>query len=122
MRYVFLAYRDEQRWQAMSPSERDDCESACLSNVEELRQRGFVLVAERLQGGSATTTVRFQNGKLFIADGPFAEAGQQLGRIYLVEARDLNDAIRLASMMPPARLGCIEVRPLTALGLDATTQ
>ena len=119
MRYVFLAYRDEQRWQAMSTSERDACESACLSNIEDLRQRGHVLAAERLQGSSATTTVRFQNGKLFIADGPFAETRQQLGQIYLIEARDLNDAIRVASTMPPARLGCIEVRPLAALGLDA---
>jgi len=120
MRYVFLAYTDEKRWEAMSPSERYACESACLSNIEELRQRGHMLVAERLQSRSAATTVRIQNGRLFIADGSLAEIRQQLGRVYLVEARDLNDAIRLASLMPPARLGCIEVRPLTALDLDAT--
>jgi hypothetical protein len=121
MRYVFLAYTDEKRWEAMSTSERYACESACLSNIEELRQRGYVLLAEQFQSSSATATVRVQNGRLFIADGSAAQSRQQLGRVYLVEARDLNDAIRLASIMPPARLGCIEVRPLSALDLGATS-
>jgi hypothetical protein len=64
------------------------------------------------------TTIRVRNGKVSITDGPFAETKEQLGGFYLIEARDLNDAIRVASKMPPARLGCIEVRPLKEINLQ----
>jgi hypothetical protein len=64
------------------------------------------------------TTIRVRNGTLSITDGPFAETKEQLGGFYLIDARDLNDAIRVAARMPPARLGCIEVRPLNELDPD----
>ncbi len=65
-----------------------------------------------LQSVQAATTIRIRNGKAFTTDGPFAETKEQLGGFFLIEARDLNDAIRVASKIPPARLGCIEVRPI----------
>ncbi len=68
-----------------------------------------------LQSVQAATTIRIRNGKAFTTDGPFAETKEQLGGFFLIEARDLNDAIRVASKIPPARLGCIEVRPIAPL-------
>src|SRR6266536_4448832 len=68
-----------------------------------------------LQSVQAATTIRIRNGKAFTTDGPFAETKEQLGGFFLIEARDLNDAIRVASKIPPARLGCIEVRPINEM-------
>ena len=79
---------------------------------EELRQSGHYITSSPLQPVDMAMTVRVRNGQVSITDGPFAETKEQLGGFYLIEARDLNEAIRLAARMPPARLGSIEVRPL----------
>jgi len=112
MQYLCLAYQDQAKLDALSASAYDAIVSEIRYYGEELRQSGHVIAASSLQSVQVATTIRIQNGQLSISDGPFAETAEQLGEFYLIEARDLNDAIRLVSQMPLARLGCVEVRPL----------
>jgi hypothetical protein len=114
MRYVLLAYGDEQQWDAMSSSERDALGNACLDNDEALRKSGHLLAAEGLQSSRSAITVRVQNGKLSVSDGPYAATQEQLIGIFTITARDLNEAIQVAAQMPQARGGPIEVRPIAA--------
>jgi hypothetical protein len=115
MKYLFLAYRDEKQWDAMSLYERDAFENACLANEQELRQRGHLFAVEDLQSSLTALTVRIVNGKVSLTDGPFAETQGQLIQLFFINARDLNEAIRVASKMPQARRGSIEVRPVMEL-------
>lgn len=93
--------------------------------IEDIRGSGHFVNANRLKPPDAATTVRVRNGKTFVTDGPFVETKEQLGGYFLIEARDLNEAIQVASRIPGARIGCVEVRPIAddartaALGLDA---
>ena len=112
MKYVLLAYGDEKQLDGMSASERDALGNECLANDEALRKSGHLLAVEGLQSSRTATTVRVQNGKLSITDGPFAATKEQLIGLFFIDARDLNEAIRVASKMPQARGGPIEVRPI----------
>src|SRR5262245_31262596 len=112
MKYLCLIYHQEAEVDALPASEYDAIVSEVLDYREELQRSGHYIVSSPLQSVQTAATIRVRNGKLSITDGPFAETKEQLGGFYLIEARDLNDAIRLASRMPPARIGCIEVRPL----------
>jgi hypothetical protein len=114
MKYVLLAYGDEQRWDAMPASERDALANACLANDEVLRNSGHLLAVEGLQGSRNAITVRVQNGRLSVSDGPYAKTKEQLIGIFTIYARDLNEAIQVAATMPQARGGPIEVRPVVA--------
>ena len=105
MKYLCLVYGEEKAIQTM-----DDHE--CLAYDQGLRDSGRCLASEALQPIETATTLRVRNGKLSVSDGPFAETKEQLAGFYLVEARDLNEAIQLASKIPPARVGSIEVRPV----------
>jgi len=105
MKYLCLVYGDEKDIRTM-----DDHE--CLAFDKDLRDSGRCVASEALQPVETATTVRVRNGKLSVSDGPFAETKEQLAGFYLVEARDLNEAIQLASKIPPARVGSIEVRPV----------
>ena len=115
MQYLCLVYQEEAKLDALPASEYDDLVREVLDYREELRQSGHYIVSSPLQPVQTATSIRVRNGTLSITDGPFAETKEQLGGFYLIEARDLNDAIRVASNMPPARLGCIEIRPLKIL-------
>jgi hypothetical protein len=115
MKYLFLAYGDEKRLDAMSTSERDTFENACRANDEMLRQSGHLLAVEGLQSSRTATTVRVRNGKVSVTDGPFSETNEQLIGLFFINARDLNEAIQVASKMPQARGGPIEVRPMLEL-------
>jgi hypothetical protein len=108
MKYLCLVYSDEKKLDAISDSE-------CLDFGEALQESGQRIAAEALQPVQTATTVRVRNGKLSITDGPFAETKEQLAGFYLIQARDLNDAINVASKIPPARVGSIEVRPIREL-------
>ena len=112
MRYLLLAYEDEQRVNAMPIGERKAFDSTCLAYDEVLRQNGHLIAVEDLQSSSTTTTLRVHNGKVSLSDGPYAQTKEQLTRLFIINARDLNEAIRLASNMPQARAGPIDVRPL----------
>jgi hypothetical protein len=108
MKYLCLVYGDEKKIGAMSDDE-------CMAYDEALRNRGLCLASEALQPVQTATIVRVRNGKVSIIDGPFTETNEQLAGFYLVDARDLNDAIQIASQIPPARVGSIEVRPVREL-------
>lgn len=105
MKYLCLVYGEEDRISAM-----DDRE--CLAYDANLRASGRCLASEALEPVATATTVRMRNGRLSVSDGPFAETKEQLAGFYLIEARDLNEAIQLAAKIPPAAVGCIEVRPI----------
>jgi len=112
MRYICLVYHDETLLEALPRSEYDALMEEVLDYREELRQSGHYIASSPLQSVQTATTIQVRNGKLSITDGPFAETKEQLGGFYLINAKDLNDAIRIAAKMPPARLGRIEIRPL----------
>ena len=108
MKYLCLVYLDKDHWSAVPDRE-------CANCGQDLRDRGRLLAAEPLHPVETAATVRVRNGKLSVTDGPFAETKEQLAGFYLVEARDLNDAIQIAARIPPAREGSIEVRPVREL-------
>jgi hypothetical protein len=108
MKYLCLVYLEESKLSAVPDSE-------CKAYGEGLRSNGRWLGAEALQSVQTATTVRVRNDKVSVTDGPFAETKEQLAGFYLVDAKDLNEAIQLASKIPPARVGSIEVRPVREL-------
>jgi quinol monooxygenase YgiN len=116
MKYLCLVYFDEKKLNAMSKSESDALTEESLTYDEVLRKSGHFIVAEALQPVQAANTVRVRKDKVSITDGPFAETKEQLGGFILINARDLNDAIQVASKIPLARLGNVEVRPIKELG------
>jgi hypothetical protein len=116
MRYLCLVYHEEESIDAMPDKDYNAIIDDVLEYREELRASGHYIASSPLQPVATATTLRVRNGKLVITDGPFAETKEQLGGFYLIEAADLNEAIRLAARMPPARIGSIEVRPLKEIG------
>ena len=114
MKYICLAYEDENLLNELSKNEWDVLRNQTLTYVEELRTRGSLITAEPLQSVRTATTVRVRHGKADLTDGPFAETKEQLGGFFLINARDLNEAIQIASKWPSARFGSIEVRPVDA--------
>lgn len=115
MKYLCLIYTDEKSLDALSPTQYESVEMECLTYEEELRKNGQLIAVEALQPVAAATTVRVRNGRASVSDGPFAETKEQLAGFYLIEVRDLNDAMRIASRIPPARFGSVEVRPVRKL-------
>lgn len=112
MRYLCLIYDEEKQLAGMSKSESDTFMGEYFGFTEGIKQSGHYLGGEALQPVQTATTVRVRNGKVSTTDGPFAETREQLGGYYLIDARDLNDAIQVAAKIPSARLGCVEVRPI----------
>lgn len=115
MNYLCLVYYDEKIMTSMSPREWDDLNQECIAFGEGLRESGHWLGGNALQPVETATTVRVRNGKITTTDGPFAETREQLAGFYLLQARDLNEAIALAGKIPPARYGSIEIRPVREL-------
>ena len=105
MKYLCLIYGEEEQIHAMDDEECLDCDKA-------MRASGHCIASEALQPVATATTVRIRGGKLSVSDGPFAETKEQLAGFYLIEARDLNEAIAQAAKIPPAKVGCVEVRPI----------
>jgi hypothetical protein len=108
MKYLCLVYLDERRLDEVPDRE-------CMACADALRTSGHMMAGEALEGVHTATTVRVRNGKVAVTDGPFAETKEQLAGFYMVDARDLNEAIQIASKIPPARIGSIEVRPVREL-------
>jgi hypothetical protein len=108
MKYLCLVYMEKDKLHAVPDKE-------CMACGQGFRQRGLLVAAEALQPIETATTVRVRNGKTYITDGPFAETKEQLAGFYLVDARDLNEAIQIAEKIPPAREGSVEVRPVREL-------
>jgi hypothetical protein len=112
MRYLCLIYDDESKWGTMPKVEADAMMGEYFAFTDGIKKSGHHLGGEALQPTQAATTVRVRQGKISTTDGPFAETKEQLGGFYLINARDLNDAIQIASRIPSARTGSIEVRPI----------
>lgn len=115
MKYLCLIYVEEQHLDTLPESKLNAITGECLAYETELENRGQFIAAEALEPVQTATTVRVRSGKVSVADGPFAETKEQLGGFFLIDARDLNDAIRVASRLPQAPLGSIEVRPVREL-------
>lgn len=112
MKYLCLAYEEENKLNALSRNEWEVLRRETLDYLQELRAKGYLISTEPLQSVRTASTVRVRNGKLSVTDGPFAETKETLGGFFLINASDLNEAIQLASKWPSARLGSIEVRPI----------
>jgi hypothetical protein len=113
MRYLCLIYDEEKTLHAMPRSESDAFMGEYFAFTEGIRESGQYVAGEALQPVRTATTVRIRNGRMSATDGPFAETREQLGGFYLIEARDLNDAIQVAAKIPSARTGSVEVRPVS---------
>ncbi len=112
MKYLCLIYDDEKKWETMSKAEADAYMGEYFAFTDGIKASGHYIAGEALQPVQTATTVRSRNGKLSTTDGPFAETKEQLGGYYLIEARDLNDALQVAQKIPSVRTGSIEVRPI----------
>jgi len=121
MKYLCLVYHEEQKLDALSQPQMDALVGACLGWVEELQKSGHHVYSAGLQSIRTATTVRHRDGKLTISDGPFAETKEFLGGFTLINAKDLNEAIQIASKFPAARLGSMEVRPVLEPGGELTS-
>lgn len=115
MKYLALVYYQEKIMNAMSQQEWDSLNQECMACSEKLQNSGHMLDGSALQSVETATTLRVRNGKVTVTDGPFAETKEQLAGFYLLEARDINEAIQLAGNIPPARYGSIEIRPVREL-------
>lgn len=111
MKYACLIYQDEVALQNASKEERSKMTADYLAITDVFKERGQYISSSGLAPTTSATTVRVRNGKTLTTDGPFAETKEQLGGIYFIEAKDLNDAIQIAAKLPSAQWGCIEVRP-----------
>ena len=115
MKYICLGYMDPKKWETMSESERNAMIDECFAYDDVLRKNGHFVGGEALQSPRNATTVRWKNGKVSITDGPYAETKEQLGGIFVLEAKDLNHAIQLMSKHPGVKAGSIEIRPVDDL-------
>jgi len=115
MKYLCLIYSDESQWQKMSGADAASMMKEYGAFTESIKTSGQYLGGNQLAPTSAGTTVRIRNGKLATTDGPFAETKEQLGGYYLIEAKDLNEAIQVGSRIPGAKVGSIEVRPIAGM-------
>jgi len=109
MKYMLLVYLDEQ---AMTDAEREHCYVESAQLTQDLNAKGQYVSASPLHPVATATSVRVREGKRLVTDGPFAETREQLGGYYVVEAKDLDEAIQIAERVPPARFGTIEIRPV----------
>jgi hypothetical protein len=109
MKYMLLVYLDEN---AMNESERADCYVESAQLAQEIHARGQFLDASPLHPTATATSVRVRDGKKIVTDGPFAETREQLGGYYLIEGKNLDEAIRIAERIPGARWGTVEIRPV----------
>jgi hypothetical protein len=112
MRYLCLIYDEEKKIGAMPKAESDAFMGEYFAFTDGIKKSGHYLGGEALQPVHTATTVRVRNGKLSTTDGPFAETKEQLGGFYLINARDVKDAVQVAAKIPSARLGSVEVRPI----------
>ena len=119
MRYLCLIYENEKSWESLPPAESEAIMGEYFAFTEDIRSNGKLVAGEALQPTPTATTVRVRNGRISTTDGPYVETKEQLGGFYLIDAKDLNDAIQVASRIPSARYGAIEVRPVIDFSEEA---
>ena len=115
MKYLLMCCHDEKDFDAMSKSECDAMMEETMAYCQSLKQSGQLLAVEQLEPIQTAMSVRVRSGKLSVTDGPFAETKEQFGGFFLISARDLNEAIQVASKFPSVRFGTMEVRPVRDL-------
>ncbi len=120
MKYLCLIYDNEKKWETMSKEEYGAIFAEYGAFTTDIKASGHYIGGNPLQPTSTATTVRIRQGKISTTDGPFAETKEQLGGYYLVEAKDLNEAIQIASRIPSARDGSIEVRPIMNMSMSTS--
>jgi hypothetical protein len=112
MRFLCLGYIEDNKWESLSESEQNEMVEECFAYDDELRAGGHFAGGEALQAASSAVTLRWQNGKVAVTDGPYAETKEQIGGILILEARDMNEAVELMTKHPGVRLGGpFEIRP-----------
>ncbi len=121
MRYLCLIYENEKSWETMPQAESEGVMGEYFAFTEGIRSNGKLVSGEALQPTPTATTVRVRNGKISTTDGPFVETKEQLGGFYLIDAKDLNEAIQIAAKIPGARYGGVEVRPVIDFSQEAAT-
>jgi len=112
MRYMLLICADESGVSALSPAEGEAMMGEYMKFGETMTQRGVLVTGDRLHPTTDATTVQLRDGEVLTSDGPFAETKEQIGGFYIVDCKDLDEAIEIAAKIPGARLGTIEVRPI----------
>jgi hypothetical protein len=112
MKYLLLIYDDTKAWEKFSETERQQAMGEYMQFTQEIKSGGQYLTAHQLHSPSAARSVRVRHGQRLVTDGPFTETREQLGGYYLIEAKDLDEAIAIAARIPSAREGTIEVRPV----------
>ena len=115
MKYLLLIYENEAAFAGIPEAEQGKIFEEYMSYTKGIKKGGQYIGGEALEPVSTATTVRVKNGKTVTTDGPFAETKEQLGGYYLIEAKDLNDAIQVAARIPGAKSGSVEVRPILAV-------
>jgi hypothetical protein len=115
MKYLCLIYSDENAYAAMPKADGEKMFAEYMQYTKDIKDSGHYIAGERLQPTKTASTVRIRTGKLSTTDGPFAETKEQLGGFYMIEARDLNEAIAIGGRIPGARVGSIEVRPIWSM-------
>ncbi len=115
MKYMLLCYDDERAWERVGEEALGAARDEAVQLCHEIKARGQYLLASPLHSVSTATSVRVRNGKPLVTDGPFAETREQLGGFYLIDVKDLNEAISIAARHPGARLGTVEIRPVVEL-------
>jgi hypothetical protein len=118
MKYLCLLYENEAVWPTLPQAEAEALMGEYFAFTDNYTNSGHVLGGEALQPTNTATTIRVRNGKMSTTDGPFAETREQLGGYYLLEAKDLNEAIQIAAKIPAARTGGVEVRPIMEFSRD----
>jgi hypothetical protein len=117
MQYLLLLYSRPEDWAAKSEAELSVVMSEHAKLMDELRAAGKYVGSNALEWASSATTLRTRQGRRLVTDGPFAESREQLGGYYLVDARDLDDAMAIAARIPDAGVGAVEIRPVKDVGL-----
>jgi hypothetical protein len=112
MKFMLVIYNDSTLLDSLPAGEADGMMRDCLAHADELRVDGSLIESQMLQGAERAKSVRIRNGRLSTTDGPFAEAKEVLGGFNLIEAADMDEAVRIAAQFPWARTGCVEVRPV----------
>ena len=116
MKFMLLIYIDGTVHDALPQTEADAMMRECLAHADELRQEGHLIESQMLEDAATAKSLRIRNGRPKVTDGPFSEVKEVLGGFNLIEARDMDEAIRIAALFPWSRTGCVEIRPVRDIG------
>jgi hypothetical protein len=112
MKYAFTIYRDESQMETATPEQMQEMSGAYREVTEEMQQKGVLLAGDGLYPTATATTIRVRDGQRDVTDGPFAETKEQLGGFYVLDCRDLDEAIEWAAKIPGSQIGSVEIRPV----------